>query len=49
MGDHVVDERHAASSAGHTTARRRWLASPAVRTLPVLLPALAGFAIVQVE
>jgi hypothetical protein len=48
MADRIVDESHAASSAGHTTARRRWLASPAVRTLPVLLPALAGFAILQV-
>jgi hypothetical protein len=49
MGDHIADERHAASSAGHTIARRSWLASPAVRMLAVLLPALAGFAIIQVD
>jgi hypothetical protein len=48
MGDRIVDETHAASSAGYTSAWRSWLASPAVRTLPVLLPALAGFAILQV-
>jgi hypothetical protein len=49
MGDHKVDERDAGSSSGHTNASKGWLTSPPVRTLPLLLPAMAGFAIVQVR
>jgi hypothetical protein len=49
MGDHIVGEAHTATEAGHTTAWKSWLASPAVRTLAVFLPAAAGFAIAQVD
>jgi hypothetical protein len=49
MGDHTIGENHAATSAGHTTDWKSWLASPALRTLAVFLPAAAGFAIAQVD
>jgi hypothetical protein len=48
MGDHIVDEAHAPTSADHIAVWRSWFASPAVRTLAVFVPAAIGFAIVQV-
>jgi hypothetical protein len=48
MGDHMVGEAHASASPSHTTAWRTWVASPAVRTLSVFVPAAVGFAVVQV-
>jgi hypothetical protein len=48
MADRSVDERPATSSAGHSTVCKSRLTSPAVLTLPVLLTAMAGFAILQV-
>jgi hypothetical protein len=49
MGDDIVGKAHAATAAGHITAWRSWLASPAVLTLAVFVPAAAGFAITQVD
>ena len=49
MDDHIVSEAQVATSTGHRTAWRSWLASPALRTLAVFLPAAAGFAIAQVD
>jgi hypothetical protein len=48
MDDHIVGEAQVATSTGHRTAWRSWLASPALRTLAVFLSAAAGFAIARV-
>jgi hypothetical protein len=48
IGDHIVGEAHAAAPAAHRTAWRLWFTSPAVRKVALLVPATAGFVILQV-